>query len=394
MFVDVATRKRRNALFAFFFIPGLSMASWVTRTPAIRDTLGVSIAEMGSILFGLSVGSMSGILLAGWLVDRCGTKSIMAAGLWCIVAAMAFIAAGDATSQPFIVALGLASFGFGMGISEIAVNIDGADVERVTGTHLLHALHGCFSLGTVCGALIGIALNAFVFPVFWHMVGIAIVCALLIVGLIKYIPENSALQRVEPSDGLRTATPSLWRDPSILAIASIVLAMALAEGSANDWLPLLIVDEYGLSQTSGSMVFLAFACAMTVGRFSGGILLKRLSRPAVIRASAIVGAIGIATIIIATEPFFAGVAVILWGLGASLGFPVAISAAGDSGPNGAERVKWVAIAGYIAFLVGPPLLGFIGEVAGLRNALFVVLAFVAAASFVRIPAMHHFYKHT
>lgn len=392
--MDVATRKRRNALFAFFFIPGLSMASWVTRTPAIRDTLGVSIAEMGSILFGLSVGSMSGILLAGWLVDRYGTKSIMAAGLWCIVAAMAFIAAGDATSQPFVVALGLASFGFGMGISEIAVNIDGADVERVTGAHLLHALHGCFSLGTVCGALIGIALNAFVFPVFWHMVGIAIVCALLIVSLIQYIPENSALQRAEPSDGLRTATPSLWRDPAILAIASIVLAMALAEGSANDWLPLLIVDEYGLSPTSGSMVFLAFACAMTVGRFSGGYLLKRLGRPAVIRASAIVGAIGIATIIFATEPFFAGVAVILWGLGASLGFPVAISAAGDSGPNGAERVKWVAIAGYIAFLVGPPLLGFIGEAAGLRNALLVVFAFVAAASFVRIPAVHHVYKHT
>jgi fucose permease len=370
------------------------MASWVTRTPAIRDTLGVSIAEMGSILFGLSVGSMSGILLAGWLVDRFGTKTIVAAGLWCIVAAMAFIAAGESTSQPLIVALGLASFGFGMGISEIAVNIDGADVERATGTHLLHALHGFFSLGTVCGALIGIALNALVFPVFWHMLGIAIFCSSLIVSLIRYIPGGSAIQHAAASDNLRIASRSLWRDPSILAIAFIVLAMALAEGSANDWLPLLIVDEYGFSQTSGSMVFLAFACAMTVGRFSGGILLKRLGRPTVIRASAIVGAIGIATIIFATEPLFAAVAVILWGLGASLGFPIAISAAGDSGPNGAERVKWVAIAGYIAFLVGPPLLGFIGEAAGLRNALLIVLTLVAAASFVRIPASRQVYQHT
>jgi len=80
-------------------------------------------------------------------------------------------------------------------------------------------------------------------------------------------------------------------------------------------------------------------------------------------------------------PALAAVAVVLWGLGASLGFPVALSAAGDSGPNGAARVKIVAIAGYVAFLVGPPLLGFVGEEYGLRNAMIVVLALVALATF-------------
>lgn len=358
------------------------MSSWVTRTPAIRDTLGVSIAEMGSILFGLSVGSMTGILIAGWLVDRFGTKTIMAAGLWFIVAAMAIVAMGVSLSVPFLVALGLASFGFGMGISEIAVNIDGAEVERLTKAPLLHALHGFFSLGTVCGALLGIALNALIFPVIWHLLAVAIFCSVLILAFLRYVPDGKMSERDQASTAAQNSSRGLWREPAILAIGFIVLAMALAEGSANDWLPLLMVDDYGFSQTSGSTIFLAFACAMTVGRFGGGILLKKLGRPAVITASALVGALGIATIIFASHPLFAAVAVILWGLGASLGFPVAISAAADSGPNSAARVKVVAIAGYIAFLVGPPLLGFVGEQLGLRNAMFIVLGLVALAALV------------
>ncbi|MGW4027333.1 hypothetical protein ACWEEL_39290, partial [Streptomyces sp. NPDC005009] len=75
-------------------------------------------------------------------------------------------------------------------------------------------------------------------------------------------------------------------------------------------------------------------------------------------------------------------AVLLWGLGASLGFPLALSAAGDSGPDPAARVSLVAMIGYVAFLVGPPGLGFLGDHYGLRTAMTVVLAFVAVAVFL------------
>ncbi|WP_276120096.1 MFS transporter [Pararhizobium qamdonense] len=381
--MDLATRKRRLALFAFFFVPGISMASWVTRTPSIRDSLGVSIAEMGSILFGLSMGSMIGILAAGAFVDRFGTKTVMAAGLWFIVAAMIGVAAGEGLSSALLVALGLASFGFGMGISEIAINMDGADLERLTGTHLLHSLHGFFSLGTVCGALIGTGLNLVSFPVAWHMIAIAVFCGALIIYFIGSIPSVLTSFPSNHSHDRNPDVPSsLWKEPTVLAIGFIVLAMALAEGSANDWLPLLMVDDYGFSATSGSVVYLGFATAMTVGRFGGGIVLRRFGRSATLGASAIVASIGITTIILGTGVLSASVAVILWGLGASLGFPVALSAAADTGPNGAQRVKLVAVAGYVAFLVGPPLLGLVGEVSGLRNAMYIVLALVAAASFV------------
>ncbi len=94
------------------------------------------------------------------------------------------------------------------------------------------------------------------------------------------------------------------------------------------------------------------------------------------------GALGIGLIIFVDSAWVAGVSVVLWGLGASLGFPLTISAASDTGPDAPTRVSVVATTGYLAFLVGPPLLGYLGEHYGLRSAMLVVLALVILAAIV------------
>lgn len=377
--MDTALARRRLALIAFFFLPGFALASWVTRTPAIRDSVQASIAEMGLILLGLSFGSMLGVLLSGAVVARFGARPATKYGLSLIVLSMVVLAIGVALGSQWVTALGLMFFGLGAGTAEIALNVDGADVERLMARPFLHALHGFFSLGTVCGALVGLAMTALNCPVSWHLTGIGVICAALIAIFLRDLPEGIGRESGQHVGGAQ-APAGLWRDRRLLLIGTIVLAMALAEGSANDWLPILMVDEYGFSQASGSLVFLAFASAMTVGRFCGGWFLRHYGRARVIRGCAVLGALGIACVIFSSSAILAGAAVVLWGLGASLGFPVAISAAGDSGPNPAGRVRVVAIAGYIAFLVGPPLLGFIGEHYGLRAALIVVLGLVALAA--------------
>ncbi|WP_420113761.1 MFS transporter, partial [Pseudactinotalea sp.] len=185
-------------------------------------------------------------------------------------------------------------------------------------------------------------------------------------------------------DPLNTAasprTP-LWRDTRLLLIGAIVLALALAEGTATDWLPLVMVDGHGFDAALGSAVYVVFAASMTVGRFVGGWFVNRFGRAAVLCASALLGGAGLALVIFVDNQVVAASAAILWGLGASLGFPVAISAAADSGEDPAARVAIAAIVGYIAFLVGPPTLGFLGEEYGLRPALIVVLVLVLAAAF-------------
>lgn len=382
----VASRKallnRTWALCAFFFLPGLLMASWATRTPTIRDVLSVSISEMGIVLFGLSVGSMAGILCSGWLVKRFGTRPVIRSGISMVFVGMGLMSLALWLASPWLFALGLAGLGGGMGSAEVAVNVEGAMVERLRKKTLLPMMHGFYSLGTLTGAGLGMALTG---------AGMRADLHLLLAALIIVIPGLMALSAIPGGTGQQDATAQsqsvrsqrpFWKDSQLLLIGLIVLAMAFAEGSANDWLPLLMVDGHGFSPTSGSLIYAGFTLGMTLGRFGGGWFIDRYSRVAVVRASAVLGALGIAMVIFIDSAFIAGISVIFWGLGASLGFPLTISAASDTGPDAPTRVSVVATTGYLAFLVGPPLLGFLGEHYGLRNAMLVVLALVIVAAFV------------
>jgi fucose permease len=128
---------------------------------------------------------------------------------------------------------------------------------------------------------------------------------------------------------------------------------------------------------------------MTVGRFAGGPFLNRYGRVPVLRVSAMAAVAGIGCVSLVDDQGVAAMGVLLWGLGVSLGFPVAMSAAGDpadSGGDPAARVSLVATMGYLAFLVGPPLLGVIGQDYGLRPALLVPLGLLVLTVFLA-PAL-------
>lgn len=372
-------QRRKIALFIYLFIPGLALASWVTRTPAIRDAIDASLAQMGMVLGGLSVGSMCGVLLSGQIIQRKGTRFTMLLGLSMVCASLLMMAAGVVAGLQPVVALGLASFGLGVGTAEIAINMDAAVVEHESGKHVMHTLHGCFSLGTLVGALLGLAANAWHMPVALHLGAIFAAVSGLLWKFSRHVPAGFGIRTAADKAARRGALmqASVWRDPRVLMIGFVVFALALAEGAAYDWLPILLVDEHGFSEALGAMIFVLFAAMMTAGRFGGGWLLRRFGRLAVVRGSIALAATGVACIALGHHQVLAGVAVLCWGLGAALGFPVALSAAAEGGERMAERVKAVATIGYIAFLVGPPALGFVGQAFGLRGAMLVVLSLVA-----------------
>ncbi|MBH0684140.1 MFS transporter [Salmonella enterica] len=376
-----ALKRRTWALFMFFFLPGLLMASWATRTPAIRDILSVSTAEMGAVLFGLSIGSMSGILCSAWLVKRFGTRKVISTTMTCAVTGMVILSVALWCASPLIFALGLAVFGASFGAAEVAINVEGAAVERELNKTVLPMMHGFYSFGTLAGAGVGMALTALSVPANIHIILAAAVAIAPIFIAIRAIPDGTGKNASEDAHLQGKGLP-FYRDIQLLLIGVVVLAMAFAEGSANDWLPLLMVDGHGFSPTSGSLIYAGFTLGMTVGRFTGGWFIDRYSRVTVVRASALMGALGIGLIIFVDSDWVAGVSVILWGLGASLGFPLTISAASDTGPDAPTRVSVVATTGYLAFLVGPPLLGYLGEHYGLRSAMMVVLALVILAALV------------
>lgn len=369
---------RRRALFAFFLLPGVLFAAWVTRTPAIRDALTASLADMGLVLAGLSVGSMTGLLGAGPLVRRWGTRPVVLGGMVLVISAMLTLALANALGVLPLASLALLLFGLGMGSAELGINLEGAEVERLSGRIIMPTLHGCFSLGTVIGALTSLALIELSVPVTWHLLAMAGLGVLLLLPFLDSLPRGFGRDDAGTAV-LTTQARPLWREPSLLLIGLIALAMALAEGAAYDWLPLLMADEYGTGEMSGTLVFLGFAATMALGRFGGALLLRRLQRHTLLRISIVLGGSGLAMVIGSEQLAWAVTGVVLWGLGTSVAFPLALSAAAASGSDSNGRVKLVATGGYIALLVGPPMLGFIAHSLGLRGALGVVLSIMIIA---------------
>lgn len=351
--------------------------------------LDISIGQMGIVLFGMSIGAMTGVLSAGPAISRYGARKVAMVGLGAVVLSLLVLAAGANLGLAYLAMLGLGIFGLGVGLCEIAVNIEGAVLEKATGAHIMHVLHGCFSLGAVVGAFIGFGLTAAAVALPVHLLAMAVVIAPVALWCVCNLPEATGLRLA--SDGTQAAKPSISSvmDARLLLIGVVVLGVALAEGAATDWLPILMFDEYGVSKTSASIFYMLFAIAVTFGRLAGGPVLKRLGRRGVVQGGAGLAALGMVVVIWGTAPWMALMGVIAWGLGVSMTFPMAISAAADGEGDSELRVKLVAVMGYCAFLAGPPLLGLLGEGLGLRAAMILVLVMaliaMSAAKSVSVP---------
>jgi MFS family permease len=362
----------RTAVAVAFMFNGLAFASWVSRAPAVRDTLGLSSAQLGLLLLCVSGGSIAGLPLSGPIVHRIGTgPAVMAASL---TSALGLAGLGTALllgSVPVAVP-GLVLIGLGIGVWDVAMNVEGADVERRLGRSLMPRLHAGFSLGTVAGAGVGAVAAANGVPLSAQVFVVAALAPVTMgVATRRFLGTRDVPVEEKPR---RSGALAAWREPRTLLVGLLVLGFAFTEGSANDWMAVAMVDGYGASETVGAVGFGVFVAAMTVARMVGGAALERFGRVATLRATAVLGLAGLLLVLLGGSVPVAMAGALLWGMGAALGFPVGMSAAADDEASAALRVSVVSSIGYTAFLAGPPLIGLLAEHVGILRALFVVVA--------------------
>ena len=369
--VSPRIRRARTAVAVAFFVNGLCFASWISRTPAVRDTLGLSSAQLGLLLLCVSVGSIAGLPLSGPIVHRLGARFAVLGGS--LTVGVGLIGLGIAlvlVSVPVAVP-GLVLVGLGIGTWDVAMNVEGADVERRLGRPLMPRLHAGFSLGTVAGAGIGAAAAATGVPLPVQVFVVAVVAPVaMAVATRFFVLERAELEAGEPR---RSNVLTAWREPRTLLVGVMVLGFAFTEGSANDWMAVAMVDGYGTGETVGALGFGVFVTAMTLGRLAGTHALDRFGRVPVLRATAALGLAGLLLVLLGGSWQVAMAGAVLWGFGAALGFPVGMSAAADDPARAAVRVSVVSSIGYTAFLAGPPLIGLLAEHDGILAALFVVV---------------------
>lgn len=381
-----AVRAWRNAIFVIFTLTGVGLATWVSRTPAVRDGLQASTAEMGWIIFGLAGGSIFGLVASSHILARFSGRSTILGSLLLSSVGLALAGAGALVAGPAVVFAGLALFGAGYGLCDVAMNVEGAANERALGRTVMPLFHAAFSMGTMAGAGLGALAEFAGVPVVVHLGVGAVLIALTTAIAVRRIPVGTgapaAAGEPAPPPVTRADRLAVWREARTLLIGVMVLGMAFAEGSANDWLALAMVDGHGVDNATGALLFGLFVTAMTIGRIAGVKVLDRYGRVPVLRVSAASAVLGLVIAIFGSNAWVAAVGVLLWGLGSALGFPVGMSAAADDPHLAPARVSAVATIGYLAFLAGPPALGLLGERFGLLRSLTVVLVLVAVAGAV------------
>ena len=375
---DVATEERaRVALAVVFFACGIALASWISRIPGARDSLGLGPAELGLLLLCLSAGSVAGLPSSGPVVQRLGPAAAVRTGGVLVGLGMLTVAGAVSADLVVLAGVGLVVTGFGMATWDVAQNVEAADVEQRLGRSLMPRFHAGFSIGTVAGALAGAGCARLGVGVPAQLIATAVlVSAAVVVAARWFLPVP-----VMADGEVRTSAQTLraWRERRTLLIGLLVLSFAFTEGVANDWLTVAFVDGHGTSDAVGALGFGVFVTAMTVSRLVGGGALERWGRPAVLRVTAGLAAAGLLLVVFGPSLPWAVAGALLWGAGAALGFPVGMSAAGDDPARAAGRVSVVASIGYTAFLAGPPLVGFLAEQAGILRSLLVVFGALALA---------------
>ncbi len=385
--IAVRGRQRRSAIFAIFFIIGVALATWLARLPALRDNLNLETFQVGIFLFGGGAGSLLGLLIAAEVIARLGERHTMLVFTLTAIVGMGLVGIMSVVLPWFIIALtAVFLFGLGVSITDVAMNVQGARVERELNNQIMPWFHAMFSFGTVIGALLGAGASRIELGLQWHFVAVTAVLVPATIWAFRHIPDNGESEGVTDSEkkNTRKELAAVWREPRSIAIGLVALGMAFAEGSATDWLALGMTDDRGASNASAASWFMLFTVSMTVGRILGVPLLNRYGRVGLLSVASIAAVTGLALLITIDETWVSIVAVVLWGLGASLGFPVAMSAAADDPAKGPVRVSVVATIAYGAFLVGPPMLGALGQVIGILNSLWVVVGLIAL-SFFAIP---------
>ena len=361
--------RSRLSVSILFLVHGLIFSTWVSRIPAVQDKLALRPSELGLALLGVAAGSMISMPLSGILMARCGTGIVAAASslMFCLALGLPALAG---SALPLGLALGV--LGLAAGAMDVSMNAQGVAVEELYGRSLMASFHALFSIGGMAGSAIGGVIAG---------QGIGPRLHLAIAGGFCFALVAAAIPSLVPHDRHGAAGQHLrFRITSrLLALALIAFCFFLSEGAIADWSGLYLRQNTGAGPAMAALGYAVFSAVMALGRVTGDRLINRFGRAALVRAGSLTAVAGLgAALLIGTAPAaLAGFG--LMGAGCSIIVPIVFAAAGRMRdlPPGAALTA-VTSFGYLGLFAGPPSIGLLAEVTGLRVALAGVVCLLAS----------------
>ena len=367
----------RLALTAFFAMDGFLFAAWVIRIPDIRGQVGASHSALGLALLCVSAGAVATMAVVGRLCVRYGSRPVTVASVALVSIAVPLPAH---THTVFSLGAVLLLFGAGYGAANVAMNSAAVDLVSELRRPVMPSFHAGYSLGGLLGGGLGGLLASSVSAA-WAFalsgaLGLAVTAA---AGAVLLRSPAAAPAAPRPA---KAAAPSAPRPQGISLLVVLLgltaLFCAYGEGAIADWATLHLTDDVHATPAVAAAGYTAYAFAMTTGRVSGTWLSIRLGQTTVIAAGGLTACAGMLLAALAPSGVVALGGFVLVGIGLANIFPLAIAQAGAVG--GTQGVAAASTLGYAGMLIGPPVIGFLADAAGLPAALTTVAVAAALAA--------------
>lgn len=368
--------KNRIAVSSYFFTYGFMYANWVSRLPELQRIFNVNNAGLGSLLFLSACGGLIAMPLASWVTTKIGTKhsSLLAVVLFCCFMPLIPLHLSLLTTYITFVIVGLMSSSI-----NIAINGQAILIERNWGKPIMSSFHALFSIGMAMGALSGAIFSKYqIHP----QIQYAIV-AIVGTAICAYNYGNLLIDTPEPkhSESRRGFT---FPAKTIVPLGIIAFCGTIGEGSMADWSAIYTNTVVGGSASAGALAFGTFGLAMTIGRLSGDYVTLKVGKYRLLLIDSILAAIGLTLAVVLPYLATTFLGFFIIGIGLSTVVPIIYSAAGNTkGVLPSTGIAMVTSIGNLGFFIGPPTIGYIGDLLGLRVGLaFPLLLFLVMLAFV------------
>ncbi len=365
-----ASWTERGGTFLIFLTLGIGVGAWAAVLPALKAKLDLSDQGLSLALLALTIGSVLSTIAAGVLAPRLGTGRATGTAAFAVVLALLLPPLAASLGQFIILAFVL---GISTGALDVAMNGHAGDIEHRWGGPIMSSFHGAFSVGGLAGSTFGGLLAASGWSAvgqLWMPVGLAAVLNLLA------LPALGRGQR-NHGGGLGLA----WPTRATFGLCAIVLFCFIIEGAMADWSAVYLSSVAGSTVAVAATGYAAFSLAMAGGRFVGDRVVATLGPRRIVVAGGGVAMLGLGLAVVHPTPLAAGIGFAMVGIGLSNVAPVVFSAAARTGTSPSAGIATAATVGYAGFLSGPPLIGSIASVAGLR---FGIGCLVLAAAVVSV----------
>ncbi|MFF9141264.1 MFS transporter [Streptomyces albogriseolus] len=355
-------RRARYAVAAVFAVHGAVTGSFATRVPWIQDHAGVSAGQLGLALAFPALGASLAMPLAGGISHRFGARNALRGllALWTLALVLPALA-------PNLLTLCLALFVYGAtaGMSDVAMNALGVEVENRLDRSIMSGLHGMWSVGAVVGSAAG-TLAA-------HLGSDARLHHALAAGVLTVVGFAACawvldLQPAEDEEPPRFALPPR----SALLIGAIGFCAVFAEGASLDWSAVYLRDQLETSAGLAAACTTGFTLTMAVARIAGDRVVDRYGAVRTVRASGVVALLGGLLIVFARHPAAAMTGFALMGLGIAVVVPLCFAAAGRSGSNPSLAIAGVATITYTSGLIAPSAIGMLAQATSLMVSFMLV----------------------